>query len=71
MGDTGGICHSVQEELDAVESVDETLSAGTARLAASRRLLDDIERRLTRGSQLLGRDAGPAAERSSEDGPAR
>ena len=50
----------MDEESDGIETVDETLSAGTARLAASRRLLEDIDRRLSRGSQLLGR--GPKSE---------
>jgi hypothetical protein len=53
----------VQEQHDAIETVDETLTAGSARLEASRRLLDDIERRLSRGSRLLGRD------QSDEDEP--
>jgi hypothetical protein len=56
----------VQEEAEAIESVDETLSAGTARLAASRRLLDDIERRLSRGSRLLGREADKDDKRAPE-----
>jgi hypothetical protein len=56
----------VQEEADGTETVDETLNAGTARLAASRRLLDDIDRRLSRGSQLLARD-GEQDEKRSQD----
>jgi hypothetical protein len=56
----------VQEEADGIESVDETISAGTARLAASRRLLEDIEQRLSRGSRLLGRDADRDDRRSPE-----
>ena len=56
----------MQDEPEGIESVDETLSAGTARLAASRRLLDDIERRLSRGSRLLGRD-GDQDEKRAQD----
>jgi hypothetical protein len=56
----------VQEEADGIESVDETLSAGTARLAASRRLLDDINQRLSRGSRLLGREHDQDDKRTQE-----
>ena len=56
----------MQEELDGTESVDETLNAGTARLAASRRLLEDIDQRLSRGSRLLGRDRSEDEKRSPE-----
>jgi hypothetical protein len=55
----------VQEEHDAIETVDETLSAGSARLEASRRLLNDIERRLSRGSRLLGREQSDHEEQAS------
>jgi hypothetical protein len=62
----------VQDEHDAIETVDETLTAGSARLEASRRLLDDIDRRLSRASELLGRGAGHAGgERSAEEPPGR
>ena len=46
----------MEEKAEVVETVDETLSAGSARLEASRRLIHDIDRRLSRGSRLLGRD---------------
>jgi hypothetical protein len=39
-----------------IESVDETLSSGSARLEASRRMIDDLDRRLSRASKLLGTD---------------
>ena len=39
-----------------IETVEETLSSGSARIEASRRMIDDLDRRLTRGSQLLGTD---------------
>ena len=39
-----------------VESVEETISAGSARIEAARRMIDDLDRRLSRGSQLLGSD---------------
>jgi hypothetical protein len=55
----------VQEEHDTIETVDETLTAGSARLEASRRLLDDIDRRLSRGSRLLGRDRGDHDDEAS------
>lgn len=49
-----------------LESVEETISSGNARIEASRRLIDDLDRRLTRGSRLLGYDdaddAGSAEE---------
>jgi hypothetical protein len=45
----------VQDEHEAIETVDETLSAGSARLEASRRILEDLDQRLSRGSRLLGR----------------
>ena len=54
----------MQDEADTVESVDETLSAGSARLEASRRLLHDIDQRLSRGSRLLGRDRDQDESRS-------
>jgi hypothetical protein len=54
-----------EEQHDSIGTVDETLTAGSARLEASRRLLDDIDRRLSRGSRLLGRD-GERDDRSSE-----
>ena len=38
------------------ETVEETLSSGSARIQASRRMIDDLDRRLSRGSQLLGTD---------------
>ena len=56
----------MHDEGDGVETVDETLNAGSARLEASRRLLDDIERRLSRGSRLLGRDRDRDDSRPSE-----
>lgn len=37
-----------------IETVDETLSSGSARIEASRRILDDLDRRLSRGAELLG-----------------
>ena len=39
-----------------LETVEETLSSGSARIEASRRMIDDLDRRLSRGSQLLGTD---------------
>jgi hypothetical protein len=46
----------MQHEGEIVESVDETLSSGHARLEASRRIIDDLDRRLHRASKLLGDD---------------
>ena len=40
-----------------IESVEETLSSGSARIEASRRMIDDLDRRLMRSSQLLSDDA--------------
>ena len=39
-----------------IETVEETLSSGSARIEAARRMIDDLDRRLTRGSQLLSSD---------------
>ena len=39
-----------------IETVEETLTSGSARIEASRRMIDDLDRRLSRGSQLLGTD---------------
>ena len=41
-----------------IETVEETISSGNARIAASKRMIDDLDRRLSRGSQLLGTDDG-------------
>lgn len=38
------------------ETVEETISSGNARIEASRRMIDDLDRRLSRGSRLLGND---------------
>ena len=46
----------MQHDGDTVETVEETLSSGSARIQASRRLIEDLDRRLSRGSQLLGTD---------------
>jgi hypothetical protein len=45
-----------------LETVEETLSSGSARIEASRRMIDDLDRRLTRGSRLLGTDDSDEAE---------
>ena len=47
-----------------IESVEETISSGNARIEASRRMIDDLDRRLSRGSQLLGDD--PSLERDDQ-----
>jgi hypothetical protein len=46
----------VQDERDEVETVDQTLLSGNARIEASRRMIDDLDRRLSRASRLLGHD---------------
>ena len=45
-----------------VETIEETISSGNARIEASRRMIDDLDRRLTRGSRLLGNDDRDEAE---------
>ena len=40
-------------EGEATETVDQTLSSGQSRLEASRRMIDHLEHRLSRGSRLL------------------
>lgn len=47
----------MQDEDEATESIGETLSTGHARIAASRRIIDDLDRRLSRGSRLLDGDS--------------
>ena len=47
----------MQHEGEIVESVGETLSSGHARIEASRRMIDDLDRRLDRASKLLSDDA--------------
>jgi hypothetical protein len=48
-----------------VETVEETISSGNARIEASRRMIDDLDRRLTRGSRLLGTDDRDEPESST------
>ena len=48
-----------------IETVEETLSSGSARIEASRRMIDDLDRRLTRGSQLLGTDESEESDSRS------
>ena len=48
-----------------MESVEETLSSGSARIQASRRMIDDLDRRLSRGSQLLGTDNSDESDTQS------
>ena len=58
--DSGWYLSDVQQDGE-LETVEETLTLGSARIEASRRILDDLDRRLTRGSQLLGDDAESAS----------
>jgi hypothetical protein len=56
----------MQRDGEAIESVDETLSSGQSRLEASRRMLDHLDRRLSRGSRLLEGDSAREEQRTSE-----
>jgi hypothetical protein len=48
-----------------IETVEETISSGNARIEASRRMIDDLDRRLSRGSQLLADQATEDADRTT------
>ena len=47
------------------ETVDETITSGNARIEASRRMIDDLDRRLSRSAELLGTDDSTEAERGA------
>ncbi|HUP87037.1 MAG TPA: hypothetical protein VM143_15390 [Acidimicrobiales bacterium] len=52
----------MQHDGETPEPVGETLSSGHARIEASRRMIDDLDRRLDRASRLLAeetRDESP------------
>ena len=51
------------------ETVEETLSSGSARIQASRRMIDDLDRRLSRGSQLLGSDESDESDTQARADP--
>ena len=47
------------------EPVDQTISSGNARIEAARRMIDDLDRRLSRGAELLGGDDSSESDSSA------